>query len=186
MNTKLTLFGTTVMLFAFVGCANITYEVPNSFDLSGRWNLVVDASDPAPDVDAIWDTERQASVEGQRSDPTSSAIFIEQDFPVVKSSFIEIAQDEKFIGLQYEDTPFIDLNWGRQIRDGWFVDVGWIGRSLIIAKKREAIQGMEKLTLTESGERLEITVKVTANREKFSLKRVYDKEPQSSESNKTE
>lgn len=186
MNTILTLFSTTVIVFAFAGCANMTYQVPNSFDLSGRWNLVVDASDPAPDVDAIWDTERQASVEGQRSDPTASAIFIEQDFPVVKSSFIEIAQDEKFIGLQYEDTPFIDLNWGRQVRDGWFLDVGWIGQSLIIAKKREAIQGIEKLTLTESGERLEITVKVIANREKFSLTRVYDKEQKSSESSESE
>ena len=154
----------------------MTYEAPPSFDLTGRWSLVVEASDPAPDVDEIWDTERQASVEGRRSDPAASAIFIEQDFPVVKSSFIEIAQDDNFIGFQYEDTPYVDLNWGRQVRDGWLLDVGWIGQSLIINKTREAIQGVEKLTLSESGDRLEIKVEVIANREKFSLKRVYDKE----------
>ena len=185
MNTKVTWFSTPVILLVLTGCASMTYEIPSSFDLTGRWNLVVDASDPAPDVDEIWDTERQASVEGRRTDPRASAIFIEQDFPVVKSSFIEISQDDNFIGFQYEDTPYVDLNWGEQIRDGWFVEVGWIGQSLKINKSREAIQGEERLTLTESGDRLEIMVKVTTSREKFSLKRVYDKEPQSSESNKT-
>ncbi|MYD45579.1 MAG: hypothetical protein F4W92_04435 [Gammaproteobacteria bacterium] len=176
MKTVLTWIVSTVLFLVLTGCASITYEAPKSFDLSGRWNLVVDASDPAPDVDKIWDTERQASVEGRRSDPTASAIFIEQDFPVVKSSFIEIAQDDNFIGLQYEDTPHVDLNWGVQLRDGWYTEVGWIGQSLIISKTREAIQGVEKLSLTESGDRLEVKVEVTANREKFSLKRVYDKE----------
>ena len=176
MKTVLTWIVSTVLFLVFTGCASITYEAPKSCDLSGRWNLVVDASDPAPDVDKIWDTERQASVEGRRSDPTASAIFIEQDFPVVKSSFIEIAQDDNFIGLQYEDTPHVDLNWGVQLRDGWYTEVGWIGQSLIISKTREAIQGVEKLSLTESGDRLEVKVEVTANREKFSLKRVYDKE----------
>ena len=67
MNTKLTWFCTTLFLMLLTSCASMTYEVPNSFDLTGRWNLVVDASDPAPDVDAIWDTERQASVEGQKT-----------------------------------------------------------------------------------------------------------------------
>lgn len=186
MNTKVPWFSTPVILLVLLtGCASMTYDVPSSFDLTGRWNLVVDASDPTPDVDEIWDTERQASVEGQRTDPTASAIFIEQDFPVVKSSFIEISQDENFIGFQYEDTPYVDLNWGEQIRDGWLFQVGWMGQSLIINKEREAIQGRERLTLTESGDRLEIVVKVTTSREKFSLKRVYDKEQQSSESDKT-
>ncbi|MXW06824.1 MAG: hypothetical protein F4Z87_01630 [Gammaproteobacteria bacterium] len=176
MKTVMTWIVNTGLLLVLTGCASITYEAPKSFDLTGRWNLVVDASDPAPDVDKIWDTEQQASVEGRRSDPAASAIFIEQDFPVVKSSFIEIAQDENFIGLQYEDTPYVDLKWGIQVRDGWYLEVGWIGQALIISKTREAIQGVEKLSLTESGDRLEIKVEVTANREKFSLKRVYDKE----------
>ena len=176
MKTVMTWLVNAVLLVALTGCASITYEAPKSFDLSGRWNLVVDASDPTPDVDKIWDTERQASVEGRRSDPAASAIFIVQDFPVVKSSFIEIAQDDNFIGLQYEDTPHVDLNWGLQVRDGWQLEVGWKGQSLIISKEREAIQGVEKLSLTESGDRLEIKVEVVANREKFSLKRVYDKE----------
>ncbi|MYF03220.1 MAG: hypothetical protein F4227_09715 [Gammaproteobacteria bacterium] len=176
MKTVMTWIVHAVLLFVLTGCASITYEAPKSFDLTGRWNLVVDASDPAPDVDKIWDTERQASVEGRRSDPTASAIYIEQDFPVVKSSFIEIAQDDNFIGLQYEDTPHVDLNWGIQVRDGWRMEVGWIGQALIISKARESIQGVEKLSLTESGDRLEIKVEVTANRKKFSLKRVYDKE----------
>lgn len=176
MKTVLAWTVNAVLLLVLTGCASITYEAPKSFDLTGRWNLVVDASDPAPDVDKIWDTERQASVEGRRSDPTASAIYIEQDFPVVKSSFIEIAQDDNFIGLQYEDTPHVDLNWGIQVRDGWRMEVGWIGQALIISKARESIQGVEKLSLTESGDRLEIKVEVTANRKKFSLKRVYDKE----------
>ena len=176
MNIKLTWFYTTLLLMLLTSCASMTYEVPSSFDLTGRWNLVVDASDPAPDVDAIWDTERQASVEGQKNDPTGSVIFIEHDFPVVKSNFIEIAQDENFMGIQYEDTPYVDLHWGQQVRDGWLIDVGWIGQSLIINKAREAIQGVEKLTLAESGDRLEIKVEVTANREKISLKRVFDRE----------
>lgn len=140
---------------------------------------MVDASDPAPDVDAIWDTERQASVEGRRRDPTASAIFIEQDFPVVKSRFIEIAQDDNFIGIQYEDTPYVDLNLGEQVRAGWLVDVSWSGQSLIIDKSREAIQGTEKFTLTETGSRLEVKVSVTANRERIRLKRVFVKQPTS-------
>ena len=176
MNIKLTWFCTTVLITLLTGCASIHYEVPNSFNLTGRWNLVLDASDPAPDVDKLWNTERQASVEGRGNDPTASAIFIEQDFPVVKSNFIEIAQDDNFIGIQYEDTPYIDLKWGQQVRDAWLIDVGWIGQSLIISKSREAIQGVERITLTESGNRLEIKVQVTANRKKISLKRVYDKE----------
>ena len=154
----------------------MTYEAPNSFDLAGRWNLVVEASDPSPDVDALWDTERQASVEGRERNPTASAIFIEQDFPVVKSTFIEISQDDNFIGIQYEDTPYVDLNWGRQLTDGWIINVGWLGQSLVINKSREAIQGVEKLSLTDSGKRLEVKVEVTVSRKKFSLKRVFDKE----------
>lgn len=176
MNVKLTCVCTTLLVAFVTSCTSVTYEAPSSFDLTGTWNLVVEASDPAPDVDAIWDTERQAAVEGRRSDPTASAIFIEQDFPVVKSSFIEIAQADNFIGFQYEDTPYIDLNWGRQVTDGWRIHVGWIGQSLVINKSREAIQGVEKLSLTESGDRLEIKVEVTTSRKNFSLKRVFDKQ----------
>lgn len=177
MLVKLSWFCITLPLVTFVtSCTTMTYEAPNSFDLAGRWNLVVEASDPAPDVDALWDTERQASVEGRESDPTASAVYIEQDFPVVKSNFIEISQDDNFIGIQYEDTPYVDLNLGQQLTDGWLISVGWLGQSLVINKSREAIQGVEKLSLTESGKRLEIKVEVTVRRKKFSLKRVFDKQ----------
>ncbi len=158
------------------GCESVSYEIPNNFDLSGRWTLNPNKSDETPDTESIWLTEQSSVAQGRAPDPTYSASFIVQDFPIVKSDVLLIEQDEESMGIQYQHSPYVDLKWGQQLRDGWLVDVGWNGTALVISKSRESIMGIETLKLGESGNTLEIEIKVSSKSRKFELYRFYEKE----------
>lgn len=155
------------------GCTSLQYVLPQSFNLSGDWTLDEEASDASFDVSEIWDSEKRAIFAGDAPDPTDSATFIVHDFPVVVSNSVHIEQDDESMGIRYDDAPYEDYKWGRNIRDGWRLDVGWDGRSLVVSKRRDSVKGTEIFSLNDSGDVLRVRVRVQSKDKNYTFDRVY-------------
>ncbi|MCY3884000.1 MAG: hypothetical protein OXG24_03705 [Gammaproteobacteria bacterium] len=167
----------TVAVFAFVyGCAGINYEIPPSFDLTGSWSLDEDLSDVAPDLTKIRKSEQRDAIAGRRADPTDSSTFIVHDFPVVSSNTMRIEQDAESMGIQFEDAPYVDFKWGRQMRNGWRIEVGWNGDSLVVTKMRDSVRGSETYTLNSAGNILTVKVRVITSADRIVLDRIYTRD----------
>jgi hypothetical protein len=154
-----------------VGCASINYEIPRTFDLTGSWVLDEGLSDVTPDVSQIQKSEQRRAISGKQSDPSGSATFIVHDFPVVAAEKMRIEQDSDSMGIQYDDAPYADYKWGRQLRNRWRIEVGWNGEALLISKTRGSVRGSETYTLY--GNVLSVRVHVNTASERIVLNRVY-------------
>lgn len=163
-------------LISVVGCTSVNYEIPTWFDLTGSWTLDKSASDVAPDLTKIRDSEQRAIVAGRNTNPVDSATFIVHDFPVVASDTISIEQDSESMGVKFEDAPYADYKWGRQMRNGWRIEVGWTEGSLVVSKARDSVRGSETYTLNREGNRLSVAVRVITSEDRVVLKRVYVRE----------
>ena len=172
--SKCLLFLVSCLLMA--GCTSLQYELPNSFNLSGEWALDEEASDASFDLTEIWDSEERAIFSGDRVDPTDSATFIVHDFPVVVSETIHIEQDSDSMGIRYDDAPYEDYKWGKNVRDGWRLDIGWDGQSLVVSKRRDSVKGSEFFSLSDSGEVLRVRVRVQSKDDSYAFHRVYLKQ----------
>lgn len=162
-----------IVLAFIVGCTSINYEIPQSFDLTGSWMLDEDSSDLTPDLSKIRKSEQRAVITGRQSDPTNSSTFIVHDFPVVASRTMRIEQDSDSMGIQFEDAPYADFKWGRQMRNGWRIEVGWNGESLLITKTRDSVRGSETYTLNSEGNVLSVKVRVVTSADRLVLDRIY-------------
>lgn len=162
-------------LALIVGCASISYEIPKTFDLSGSWILDEDSSDMAPDLSKIQQTEQRRALSGRQPDATGSATFVVHDFPVVAAAKMSIEQDTDSMGIQYEDAPYADYKWGRQMRNRWSIEVGWNGEALLISKTRGSVRGSETYTLNSNGSVLTVRVRVNTASERIVLDRVYNR-----------
>lgn len=165
------LLATVFILTVMVGCASINYEIPKTFDLTGSWVLDEDSSDTTPDLSKIQKSEQRRAISGRQSDPTGSASFIVHDFPVVAAEKMRIEQDVDSMGIQYEDAPYADYKWGRQLRNRWRIEVGWNGEALLISKTRDSVRGSETYTL--NGNILTVRVRVNTASERIVLDRVF-------------
>ena len=161
-------------VIALVGCASLDYTLPETFDLSGSWNLVEEASDSF-DLSDVWSDDDQRIIAGGDVDPTEFARFIEQDFPVVSSDSIRIEQDQESMGIQFQDAPYKDYSWGKQTRSGWRIEVGWVDDSLIIEKTRGNVKGTETYKWNPHSQALQIEVVVRSRGKSIKLDRVYTK-----------
>ena len=159
-----------------MSCASLEYDLPETFNLTGNWVLDEDASDASFDLSKIWDSEEQGIITGDVVNPTDSATFIVHDFPVVVSNEISIEQNEDSMGIQYEEAPYEDFKWGKQVRDGWRIEVGWDGQSLVVSKQRNSVQGSETFSLNDAGRTLHVRVRINSRDNKYTFVRVYTRQ----------
>lgn len=160
-------------LLGLGGCAQLVVKAPGGFDLSGEWVLDQQASDAAPDLDAIREREDRELVRGKPSSAADSAAFVVQDFPVLAATRLRIEQHADSMGVEYDQRTYRDVSWGDRTRDLWTVRAGWKEGRLIIHSTRGAIRGEEILSLEDGGQRLRIAVSIQAGGEHVYAVRVY-------------
>ena len=154
-------------------CAQLVVKAPGGFDLSGEWVLDQQASDAAPDLDAIREQEDRELVRGKPASAADSAAFVVQDFPVLAATRLRIEQHADSMGVEYDRRTYRDVSWGDRTRDLWTVRAGWKEGRLVIRSTRGAISGEEILSLESGGQRLRIAVSIQAGGEHVYAVRFY-------------
>ena len=96
---------------ALGACAQLGTQAPSDFDLSGEWVLDRQASDAAPDIDAIRDREDRQLVRGKPANAADSAAFVVQDFPVLAARRLRIEQHADSMGVYYDGHQYRDVSW---------------------------------------------------------------------------
>ena len=171
----------TTALLALVwlaGCTSLSEVPPPGLDLSGEWVVDEAASDPPPDVDAIRRREDRRVARGRQTDPTASGAFVAQDFPVLAATRLVIEQDRESMGVYYfrgDDSNYLDFTWGERERDFWQVRTGWQEGDLVILSERGGVEGTERFSLEQAGQRLRVRVAVDTGGEKVRSERVFDR-----------
>ena len=156
------------------GCAaSLDATAPRGFDLTGEWVLDETQSDAPPDLKAIRRREDRDVVHGRQSNPTGSAVFVVQDYPVLNTVRLHIEQDAKSMGIRYDQNTYRDISWGLRKRDFWTVHAGWADGALVIRTARGGIEGEETMVLEDRGRQLRIAVRVTTEGEDIRAERVY-------------
>ena len=158
------------------GCTTIDTNVPSSFDLTGRWVLVSNLSDEAPDADAIRRREDRRVARGRQTDPSASGAFVAEDFPIVAAERLVIEQDRTSMGIQYGDGVYRDFSWGERTRAFWRVRAGWRDDALLIASERGDIRATEVFALSNAGRRLRVNVQIRTGGENFEGTRIFERE----------
>ena len=160
------------------GCTSLSEVPPPGLDLSGEWVVDEAASDPPPDVDAIRRREDRRVARGRQTDPTASGAFVAQDFPVLAATRLVIEQDRESMGVYYfrgHDSNYLDFTWGERERDFWQVRTGWQEGDLVILSERGGVEGTERFSLEQAGQRLRVRVAVDTGGEKVRSERVFDR-----------
>ena len=160
------------------GCTSLSEVPPPGLDLSGEWVVDEAASDPPPDVDAIRRREDRRVARGRQTDPTASGAFVAQDFPVLAATRLVIEQDRESMGVYYfrgDDSNYLDFTWGERERDFWQVRTGWQEGDLVILSERGGVEGTERFSLEQAGQRLRVRVAVDTGGEKVRSERVFDR-----------
>lgn len=165
------------LMFFLTSCAtnSLSVNVPYGFDLSGKWVLVPGESDEAPDLNAIASKELARETRGKRSDPMSSISFVIQDFPVLVADWLLIEQDDSSMGVEYSNTFYREVSWGKKVINDWKVSSGWSKGDLTLTFKRERVDATERFSLSSRNERLTITVSIKTPIDKMTFSRVYVK-----------
>ena len=160
------------------GCTSLSEVPPPGLDLSGEWVVDEAESDPPPDVDAIRLREDRRVARGRQTDPTASGAFVAQDFPVLAATRLVIEQDRESMGVYYfrgDDSNYLDFTWGERERDFWQVRTGWQEGDLVILSERGGVEGTERFSLEQAGQRLRVRVAVDTGGEKVRSERVFDR-----------
>ena len=163
-------FGIALLLPA---CTALDPNVPRGFDLSGDWVLDGDASDAAPDLDAIRRREDRDVIRGRQSDAAASAAFAVQDFPVLTATRLEIEQDDVSMGIRYDGALYRDISWGKRERDLWRVQAGWHEGDLVVRSVRGDTKGREAFAIEGNGRILRVTVSIETGGQDVRSVRVY-------------
>lgn len=134
--------------------------IPDGFDLTGDWELIAEASDPAPQVSEL---RRQGL----------AISFATQDFPVLSARSMTIEQNADSMGVRYDQGSYRDISWGERARGLWDVNVGWDEGILYILSKARDASARETMRLEDGGERLAVRVDIEADGENFGASRIY-------------
>ena len=162
-----------IALLVVSACNALDPNVPRGFDLTGEWLLDRDASDAAPDIDAIRRREDRDVMRGRQSDAAASAAFAVQDFPVLTAARLAIEQDDESMGIRYDGVVYRDISWGERERDLWRVHAGWDEGDLVIRSVRGRIKGRERFDLERGGTLLRVTVSIETGGQDVRSVRVY-------------
>ena len=158
---------------ALAACAPLATTAPGSVDFTGEWVLDAVRSGAPPDVAAIRRREDRAVARGRQTNPSGSAAFAVQDFPVLAANTLRIEQGKTSMGIRYDGSQYRDVSWGRRQRDFWTVTAGWQELALVIRSERGAVKGRETLTLERGGSVLRVAVRVETAGEDIETVRVY-------------
>jgi len=160
-------------LLALCGCMSLNTSAPANFDLTGDWALDEFASDAPPDLAAIRRREDRNVARGRQSNPSGSAAFVVQDFPVLGAGRLRIEQNADSMGIRYDGAIYRDVSWGERERNFWIVRAGWEEGALVVRSSRGGTKGMEAFVLENGGERLRVRVRVRTEGEDVDAVRIY-------------
>ena len=191
MASLMALLMAAAMAALLAGCvASLDTTAPRGFDLTGEWLLDERQSDAPPDLNAIRRREDRDVVRNRQSNPSASAAFVVQDYPVLNAVRLHIEQDAQSMGIRYGENAALeqpqqrsaadqhwrayrDISWGVRKRDFWTVNAGWADGALVIRTARGDVRGEEVMALEDGGRRLRIAVRVTTEGEDVHAERVY-------------
>ena len=167
------------LLMAVAGCGSVPLdtEAPTRFDLNGHWVLHPGLSDPPPDGRRLQAESDRGFLEGRRLGGGGGGMlaFVVEDFPVLKSKSMVIEQDQRSMGIRYENGAYRDVSWGERKRGLWRVSAGWLEGSLVIASKAADATARETLRLSEDGRRMTVAVEVKSGGSSLSAVRTFDR-----------
>lgn len=161
-----------IFLSCLVSCAQLSTEVPDDFDLTGKWVIDKSLSDEAPDPRRIRREEDRNIARGRQKDVNASASFVVHDFPVVGSNEMFIEQNADSMGIRYSSGFYRDISWGAHDRNYWQVQAGWLDGTLHILSRRKGTEGQE-IYILESDSKLTVDVKVDTGGSDVRVKRVF-------------
>ena len=162
------------LALALAGCATpLDARAPRGFDLTGVWALDEARSDSPPDLGAIRRQQDRDLVRGRSAEPSSSAAFLVQDFPVLAATRLRIEQDAESMGVRYDRDVYRDISFGERQRDFWTVYAGWRSGALVVRSKRDGVVGTQTHALEDHGGTLRITVQVEGLGKDVQSVRVY-------------
>ena len=159
------------------GCVAGSYseQVPYNFDLSGTWELLPEASDSGPDLEEIASSELEQRSRGRNVDPLRSNAFLAQDSPVVVAETLEIEQDERSVGIAFDNGFYREYDWGKQRINDWDVVSGFEDGELRVTMNRKRNRLSESYELAERNTRLIVTVVSNSSGKHLRLRRVYSR-----------
>lgn len=177
----LALLATTVLLS---GCRAqpLDSSPPARFDLSGRWVLLADLSDLAPNGRRLSNTpvaprpeSRQQRSQRSRRDRGGLA-FVAHDFPVMNAQRMTIEQNLDSMGIDYDRGRYRDVSWGERDRGLWRVVTGWTDSGDLVSRWRaDDAKAQETYQLSADGQRLTVLLAVETGSDNLNLRRVYSK-----------
>lgn len=154
-------------------CASVQTTPDEPVDLSGRWVLDEELSDPEPDLEKLRVEQEKQLLRGVAIDPMDSVELLRLYFPVISRKSVLIEQDEESMGMRFEDQPYTDVEWGTTKEDGWRRSVKWSNSSLVVRSSRGRIRGHETYSISSETDRLSVEVSLVAGNQRVELTRVF-------------
>jgi hypothetical protein len=151
------------LLAALAACSStptLQSQPPQSFDLSGSWLLIPEASGSPP-------SDRALRARG------GLMSFVAQDFAVLRAREMVIEQTAGSMGIYYDGRDYRDVSWGTRRRGLWEVKAGWHEGSLVILSDAKDADARETMTLSPDGQNLRIHVEVKSKGENVAVTRVF-------------
>ena len=167
-----------LLVLAFAGsllgsCASVQTTPDEPVDLSGRWVLDEELSDPEPDLEKLRVEQEKQLLRGVAIDPMDSVELLRLYFPVISRKSVLIEQDEESMGMRFDDQPYMDVEWGTTKEDGWRRSVKWSNSSLVLRSSRGRIRGHETYSISNETDRLSVEVSLVAGNQRVELTRVF-------------
>lgn len=153
----------TIAFLAACASIDLDRRPPESYDLTGNWRLVEDASGSPP-------SHRRLRARG------GMLTFIVQDFPVLLAEEMRIEQSANSMGIRYDQRVYRDVSWGERRRGLWDVRAGWHEGDLYIISDAADADAREVFRLSDGGQRLAVEVRVESGGQDVHLTRVFRRE----------
>ena len=156
------LFGCAVALVLVLpGCSSAppAVDVPPSFNLTGKWQLVPGQSDVPP-------TLLQLRARG------GFLHLVTSDFCTLEARSLRIEQDAQSMGIACDEGTWRDVSWGERRRGLWEVRAGWLEEALVILSEAQDARANESFRL-EDDRLLTIDIELEAGGERIEITRTF-------------
>jgi len=112
------------------GCTNLSVEAPASVDFTGHWIINTGLSDTPP----------------------------ARGNPALRAREMTIEQDATSMGIDYANSAYRDISWGKRSRAGYEIEAGWEQSTLVVRSKAQRRSITETYRLVKGNNRLYLQV----------------------------
>ena len=147
-----------VVLIAMVPAARAA-EIPAA--LTGAWELDVSKSDELPEDSIVFDS-------------APASVLARDRWKVLGAETLRIDGESDAIGIQYDGSHYDDVMLGELETGGWTVQASVARRDrLVVRSRRAGVTGVERYSVTESGNLLKIRISIKGLAELVAVTRTF-------------